>query len=270
MSKLIRALARRARTFALGLHQRTTSAYANGHTFQLALNSYMDWSRARTFSTKEPDTLHWIEQYCRSGDIFYDVGANIGVFSLYAARYVAPHGRVQSFEPEALNFAQLNKNVALNRLGGVVQTHCLAVGDRTGMDELFFHPQHLPSGGPSSGLSSGTALHAIGNPTDHTGQKFEAAHRQGVFCVSLDALWSDYALPFPNHIKIDVDGGEGRIMRGAQNTIRDPRLRSLLVECSDAAFVSSLSTNLATLGFSRITLEAAPTGRVFSNAIFAR
>jgi len=270
MSNPLRNFLKRACTKALGLHQRSTTARVGRHRFQLALNSYMDWQRARAFATKEPDTIAWIQQNVRAGEVFYDIGANIGVFSLFAARHVAPGGAVHAFEPEALNFAQLNKNVAFNQLAGVVHTHCLAVSDRQGLDELFFHPGHLTSAGAGAALSSGTALHSIGAPTDHTGRQFLPAHRQGIFCVAIDSLWQEQGLPFPAHIKIDVDGGEVRILRGAARTLHDPRLRSLLVESSDAGFITQLSVELAAKGFKRITPAIAPEGRVFANAIFLR
>jgi FkbM family methyltransferase len=230
----------------------------------------MDWQRARAFATKEPDTIAWIQQYVRAGEVFYDIGANIGVFSLYAACHVAPGGTVHAFEPEALNFAQLNKNIAFNHLAGIVHTHCLAVSDRQGLDELYFHPGHLTSTGTDTPISSGTALHAIGSPTDHIGRQFMPAHRQGVFCVTVDSLWQDLGLVFPTHIKIDVDGGEPKILSGAAHTLKDTRLRSLLVESSDAGFIANLTGELTALGFVRITPAVAPGGRVFANAIFVR
>jgi FkbM family methyltransferase len=270
MSHILRNFLKRACTIALGLHQRSTTARVGPHTFKLALNSYMDWRRARAFATKEPDTIAWIQHHVRAGDVFYDIGANIGVFSLFAARHVAAGGAVHAFEPEALNFAQLNKNIAFNHLAEIVRTHCLAVSDCQGLDELYFHPGHLTSAGTDTHLSSGTALHAIGTPNNHNGRRFLPAHRQGIFCVTVDALWQDLGLAFPTHIKIDVDGGEPRILRGAVQTLQDPRLRSLLVESSDASFITRLEGEFTALGFVRITPAAAPGGRVFANAIFVR
>ncbi|HYC71308.1 MAG TPA: FkbM family methyltransferase [Opitutaceae bacterium] len=270
MSPALRNFLKRSCTVVLGLRQRSATARAGQHTFRLALNSYMDWQRARTFATKEPDTIAWIQQHVRPGDVFYDVGANIGVFSLYAGRHVAPGGAVHAFEPEALNFAQLNKNVALNQLAGTVRTHCLAVSDTTGLDELYFHPGHLTSADDGAPLTSGAALHSIGSPTDHRGTQFRPAHRQGIYCVTLDALWQGLGLAFPTHVKIDVDGGEARILRGAAQTLRDRRLRSLLVESSDSAFIDRATADFASLGFRRIHPAAAPAGRVFANAIFVR
>ena len=63
--------------------------------------------RAETFFTKEPDTIEWIESFDKN-DVFLDIGANIGIYSLYAAKNVS---KVWAIEPESLNFAMLNLNI---------------------------------------------------------------------------------------------------------------------------------------------------------------
>ena len=65
--------------------------------------------RAKTFLTKEPDTIEWIEKF-NEKDVFLDVGANIGIYSLYAAKKVS---KVWALEPESLNYAMLNLNILI-------------------------------------------------------------------------------------------------------------------------------------------------------------
>ena len=74
------------------------------------------------------------------------------------------------------------------------------------------------------------ALHAMHRPVTQGEVPFEAKNQQGMMGVSLDELTGPLALPAPNHVKIDVDGIEDAIIRGATNTLANPQLRTLLVE----------------------------------------
>src|SRR3990167_8176822 len=69
--------------------------------------------RAKTFSTKEPETLQWIDNIPEKS-VFWDIGANIGLYSLYAAK--RRHCRVWAFEPSVFNLELLARNIFLNKL----------------------------------------------------------------------------------------------------------------------------------------------------------
>jgi FkbM family methyltransferase len=180
--------------------------------------NFEQW-RADTYATKEPDTIAWIDAFFQPGDVIYDIGANIGQYALYAAKRLGGNCRVFAFEPEALNYAKLNRNIVLNGLSETVTACCLAVADRTALD--FFYVK---------AFAPGASLHAYGRPVTQGEKPFPPKNRQGTMGVSLDDLTGRFALPFPNHVKIDVDGIEERIIRGAAQTLADPRLKSVLVE----------------------------------------
>ena len=175
--------------------------------------------RAQTYTTKEPDTLAWIDAFLKEGDVIYDIGANIGQYSLYAAKRLEGCCQILAFEPEALNYAKLNKNIVLNGLSDSITAYCLAITDRTAIDAFYV-----------KSFSPGASLHALGRPVGQGDVPFVAQHRQGMLGVSLDDLVGTFSLPFPNHIKIDVDGIEDLIVQGARNTMADPRLQSVLIE----------------------------------------
>jgi FkbM family methyltransferase len=175
--------------------------------------------RAQTYTTKEPDTIEWIESFIREGDALYDVGANIGQYSLYTAKHLKGKCSVLAFEPEALNYAKLNKNIVLNGLSDAITAYCLAVTGRTALDVFYV-----------KAFSPGASLHAFGQPIGQGDIPFPPSHKQGMMGVSLDDLTGQFGLPFPNHIKIDVDGIEEEIIAGAGRTLADPRLKSALVE----------------------------------------
>ena len=185
---------------------------------QEGLKNFELW-RAETYSTKEPDTLAWIDTFFRPGDVIYDIGANIGQYSLYAAKRLRGDCQVLAFEPEALNHAKLNRNIVLNGLVGTVIPYCLAVTERTGLDRFFVKT-----------FAAGAALHALHRPVTQGEEPFPPQNQQGMMGVSLDDLTGRFGLPLPNHIKIDVDGIEDLIVRGAGKTLEGASLRTVLVE----------------------------------------
>lgn len=195
-------------------------------TIQLDLDSeeegevrnYELW-RAGHYDSKEPDTLDWIDACFDAGDIVYDVGANIGQYSLYAARRLRGDVRILSFEPEALNFAKLNRNIVLNDLGGAITAYPIAISDETGLDTFFVKT-----------FVSGASLHALGRAVTQGEVPFEAQNLQGTLAVSLDDLVGRFGLPAPTHIKVDVDGIEERIVSGASELLGNPALRTVLIE----------------------------------------
>ncbi|CAN0511259.1 unnamed protein product, partial [Phaeothamnion confervicola] len=167
------------------------------------------WS-AETRFTKEPETIAWIRSF-GGNDVFYDIGANIGSYSIYAGRRCR---RVLAFEPEAQNFAVLNKNINLNNLQHIVTAFPFALSDERKLDTLRLNR-----------LEAGAALHSFGTNIDFKGEHFESAFEQGSISLTLDELVFSYALEFPNFIKIDVDGLESRIIKGGMRVLADPRLK---------------------------------------------
>ncbi len=175
--------------------------------------------RAQNYATLEPETLGWIDTFFKEGDVIYDIGANIGQYSLYAAKRLNKDCRVLAFEPESLNYAKLNKNIVANDLSEVITAYCLAISDRTSLSHF-----HVRTFEPAQ------ALHSFGTRIGQDRKEFSPEHQQGMMGVSMDELTQHFSLPFPNHIKIDVDGTEALIIKGTSNTLADVRLKSVLVE----------------------------------------
>ena len=170
--------------------------------------------RAETLFTKEPATITWIDGFA-AGDVFWDIGANIGAYSLYAAAARGLH--TLAFEPSPGNFANLCTNVALNRVDHLVEAYPIALSDRIGLDRLA-----MPDSEVGNAFSS---LEGDGGTARESG-----SISQAVTSYSVDGFAAQFEPAFPNHIKIDVDGIEDRIVAGAGRTLEDPRLRSVQVE----------------------------------------
>jgi hypothetical protein len=79
----------------------------------------------------------------------------------------------------------------------------------------------------------GGALSSFGTTIDESGRRFVPKFRQGTVGYSVDSFVERFDPPFPNHLKVDVDGIEDRIIAGAQTTLRDARLKSLSVELDE-------------------------------------
>jgi FkbM family methyltransferase len=189
-------------------HQGRTISYITPNTF-------LKW-RVDSLMTKEPSTIEWISQFS-PGEVLVDVGANVGMYTVWAA---ATRGvRVFAFEPEAQNYALLNRNLVLNGLGESVKAYCLALSDAAGFSEL-----HLAS------LEAGASCHQLGEKVDFNHRPAQPKYSQGCVAARLDDLVRDGVVTPPQHIKIDVDGFEPKVIAGAQEVLRAPGTRSLLIE----------------------------------------
>ena len=165
---------------------------------------------------KEPGTQAWIRQTLRDGDVFLDVGANVGIFTTLAA-VVAPKATIYAFEPELQSAAALAELVAINRLP--VTVFAAAVGAQTGASVF-----HL-NGAMKAGLSD----HQLHRPVSHNGKAFTPAATIGTMVASIDDLVAWGAIKPPTHIKIDVDGQDEQALDGARETMRS--CRWVAVEC---------------------------------------
>jgi len=159
---------------------------------------------------KEPWTVAWLERTLRGGDVLYDVGANVGAYSLIAASLGREAATVVAVEPSYASYAALCDNVLLNGLEGVVVPLPVVLGEQTGLEAL----------GRTS--EPGAAEHEVGG--------------EGIAALSLrlDDLVAQFGLPAPTVMKIDVDGAEASILAGGSTTLERPELRSVLVEVDRA------------------------------------
>jgi FkbM family methyltransferase len=173
-----------------------------------------EW-RARTLLTKEPETIEWIDTF-KNKDVFWDIGANVGVYTLYAA---LKDIEVMSFEPAPSNYYLLNRNIEINKMADKVSALCIAFNDTTRLDLLYMTNTEL-----------GGALSSFAEAVDWKGEPFTASFKQAMIGFSVDDFVSQFNPLFPNHIKIDVDGIENKIIKGAKHTLSDKRVKSILVE----------------------------------------
>jgi FkbM family methyltransferase len=211
----------RATKLSCGFAEKIAPVYrveGGGLTLLLDCPNELTRSRAETFFEKEPETLEWIDGFGK-GETLFDVGANIGLYTLYAA---SRGMKVFAFEPESQNYALLNRNVYRNGLADRVTALNVALSDKDALGAL-----NLPR------FYAGAALNNFGENLNWKRERYEPAFRQGVIAFSLDSFLARHPEAFPDHLKIDVDGAEIKIVLGAEKTLRDPRLKSLSVEINE-------------------------------------
>ncbi|GFM38125.1 FkbM family methyltransferase [Desulfovibrio psychrotolerans] len=209
--------------------------------------------RANTFHTKEPETLAWIDSF-EPGDVFWDIGANVGLYSLYAG---SRGTQVLSFEPAAPNFYLLCKNVHLNDLGKMVTPLCIALGGSNGLLPLSMSSMDL--GGAEFSLNE-----QAGSISGAGSVQLAIEFKQQVMSYTIDSLVREQGIPFPNHIKVDVDGIEELILSNGVQTLADPKVKTLALETNmdDTGFVERITALVESLGFKLYLRERSP---IFDN-----
>lgn len=167
--------------------------------------------RMNTLLTKEPETIEWITRM-RKNAVFYDVGANIGVYSVFAAQD-NPKRTVVAIEPQIDNFLVLMSTLYKENIKNILPIYA-------GASVLSEVAGFAPSDDPRPGSSGG---------------KIILDKNKGTICwsVCLDNLIYNMGLPVPNHIKIDVDNGTMDILSGMVGIVRRPEFASMLIEAED-------------------------------------
>jgi FkbM family methyltransferase len=164
---------------------------------------------ARALGTYEDEKFATIDRLLKPGDVFVDVGANVGDFSLFASPRVAPSGQVVAIEPEPANVGWLKKSIDLNGLENVVVIEGALGEEAEGSRELY--------------------LSEIGGRHSLSDQRASELGSVPVVTRSLDALIANGEVRSPTVVKVDVEGWELPMLRGAERLLRSGGL-VLLVE----------------------------------------
>ncbi len=152
--------------------------------------------------TYEMPVQEVFSQYLKPGDIFYDIGANVGFFTIVAAKIVGSTGKVYAFEPEAVNAATVRRNAQINNYAHVTVVE-KAVSRTTGVEKLWLTEN-----------CGGHTLASVGTVSD-------AKNSITVDTVSIDDLIDKKLIEPPTFVKIDVEGAEIDVLNGMSQTIKE-------------------------------------------------
>jgi FkbM family methyltransferase len=197
---------------------RTESVVHQGTQLCFTVPNRLSLARALTFSTKEPETLGWIDTLA-PGSVLWDIGANVGLYSCYAAK--ARQCRVLAFEPSVFNLELLARNVFLNGLTERVTIVPLPLCEKTTQSELNL-----------TTTAWGGALSSFGSLTAHDGTALERVFGFRTLGVAADEAVERLGLPAPDHMKLDVDGIEHLVLAGAARILA--RVSSVSIEINDS------------------------------------
>ena len=192
----------------------STTTQVNGQEFVLgSANPRLDF-RTRTFETKEPATLKWIESF-DPNSVLWDIGANIGLYSIYAAKVRSC--KVFAFEPSVFCLEFLARNIWLNDLQDQITIVPNPLSDNTQANLLTLHSREW-----------GDSSNSFGTTLNQDGKEINASFDYKILGTTIDEAVSKLNLPTPQHIKIDVDGIEPMILAGGSQTLK--RVASVSVE----------------------------------------
>jgi len=159
----------------------------------------------------EPELVRWLRDNLKNDDVFWDVGANIGAMTLVASRVCY---QVIAFEPEPKAREHLVDHLAVNHCDNVSALH-LALSDSKGRAKLSYAPKE------NSGMHSLCRDHGFGSIDVET--------------IQADELLEEGQIPVPNVMKIDVEGAEMMVFRGAEKLLKNINLRAIVFEATEGA-----------------------------------
>jgi len=184
--------------------------------------------RHKTFFSKEPETLNWIDGF-NPNSIFFDIGANVGLYSIYAA--LKKDMKVFAFEPSFFNLEFLARNIFRNDLNDKINILPIALNDKNGLNDF-----HLTS------TEWGGALSTFEMNYDDSGNEMHPEFIYKTIGFSLDSIVKILNISQPDYIKIDVDGLEHIILSGAKEVLKE--VKEILVEINDNFYTQSENTKI--------------------------
>lgn len=185
----------------------------DGLTFEYPLKSVI--GQGLFLNSFEKSEIEFVRKSLKEGDVFFDIGANGGFYTIIAAKQVGSTGHVFAFEPGLRELSLLHRNIEINNLSNVTIIK-QAVTNRKGTTKF--------------GVSRDGAMNSL-SKTNHPEQQIE--EWQTVKTISIDEFMQEFNIPKINFIKIDVEGAEKLVLEGAKKLLSANRNITILFEASD-------------------------------------
>ncbi len=203
--------------------------------FKVRCLNNMMVERARLTTLKEDETCAWIDGI-PSGSVLWDIGANIGIFTLYAA--VRKDIRVVAFEPQPGNYFVLMNTLVANKLCGDVDVFPIALFKESRIGELTH-----------SHFAFGSANNVFGEAISQQTKGVEAPLRSACIGMTIDNFIEQFSVRPPEYIKLDVDGNEFDILNGARGGLNV--VKEICIEFDERGdnSIQRLSQFLSEFGF---------------------
>lgn len=226
-------------------------------------------NRASRMFTKEKGTIAWIDRELRADDVFFDIGANIGVYTIFAARRLGNAGAVFAFEPHIPNANSLIANVLRNGLEQKVHLLSMALTNCEGYERFNYHSLYAAA----STSQYGTTSYEYG--------KFDPVFVELKHGCTVDGLCERGIVPTPSIVKIDIDGLDFEVLEGMLGVMSSPdgprtiqvelglKKRSQILKLCEEAGYALQEKHWTQAGLAHIAAGGDPESTPY-NAIFRR
>ena len=175
------------------------------------------------FYNKEPETLQWIDNFTKNKKIiFWDIGSNIGLYSIYAATQIE-NIEVISFEPSTSNLRILSRNISINNLENKVKIFQIPLGIKKNKFLEFNEEKFI----------EGVSNSSIEKNIDFEGKQMNPANKYQIFSTNIDEIIDNQILEIPDYIKIDVDGIEHLILKGGIKLFKNQKILEIQIEINE-------------------------------------
>lgn len=188
-----------------------------GVSLIFSVSNWVNKYRADSFSTKEPETLEWIDGL-PEGSVLWDIGANVGLYSCYAAKRRGV--RVFAFEPSVFNLESLARNIYLNGLVERITIVPLPLSDALAVNRLNM-----------TSTEWGGAMSTFGQDYGHDGEIMHKVFEIPTIGLSMINAVELLKIPQPDYIKMDVDGIEHLILKGGIPILS--KAQGVIIEIND-------------------------------------
>ncbi len=179
--------------------------------------------RSKTFFSKEPDTINWLNNLGKRNKVLYDIGGNMGIYSIYFSKKFNSLSYI--FEPSFRNLNLIERNIRLNNVNNKISIIPNPIYKKNIVSKLFQLKSNV-AGSATSTFDNKNIKERLSNLIAQKSQMIGI----NVLSFSLDNLVRNKIIKKPDLIKIDVDGNEYDVILGAQKTLLNGKNLSILIE----------------------------------------
>ena len=195
----------------------------SGKNLKFFVPNYLTNLLVKEFYLKEPETIHWIDNFDKTKNItFWDIGSNIGLYSIYAASTIKDIS-VVSFEPSTSNLRILSRNISINKLSEKIKIFQLPLGEKENKFLNFYERK----------FNEGDSHNSIDENIDFEGKKIKKINSYNIFSTNINKIIEDEILDVPDYIKIDVDGIEHLILKGGDKLLKNLKVSEIQIEINE-------------------------------------
>lgn len=174
------------------------------------------------FYSLEPETINWVNKFKKKKIIFWDIGASIGLVSIYAG-IKFKNIKIFCFEPSTSNLRLLSRNIFINNLNKKIIINPFPLTKLKNQFQNFNESKFI----------EGIGEHSYGVSENQYGSNFNPSNSYKTYGTSINYLLEKKILEIPDYIKIDVDGIESLILAGGSKYLKNKKIKSLLIEMNE-------------------------------------